>query len=176
MLIPGRSEEDKIKRVAILIVTGFLLGAIPVSSCVQGIELGAGVSSEPVDISGGGFFLDIIGDAPLWSPFSLHTTFSVGPLPVEPSFFFLDGTFVMGFPLEEFRLYAGAGAGLGHHEDKGLFLMRNMVVGVKMALAENFQLFAQAKLRSFRICYSTLFGRTCIKSFVAPGWGIEFSF
>ena len=76
------------KRAAILIVAALLLVAIPLPSYAQ--EIGFGVSSEPADISGGGFFLDIIGIIPLWAPFSLRTTFSVGPLPLEASFFFLD--------------------------------------------------------------------------------------
>ena len=70
------------------VIIGVLVTVLTFGGDVYGTRLGVGVSSEPLDIAGGGFFLDSDLDVPLLSlgsemSVSLRPTFSVGPLPLN---------------------------------------------------------------------------------------------
>jgi len=77
-------------------------------------EWGIGVSSEPMDIAGGGFFVDSYIDWNLLDiedlgSASLRPSFGVGPLPINARVIFLDMLGVMSMSLGDVGVYFGMG-------------------------------------------------------------------
>lgn len=146
----------------------YLLGILfSVAPITYAASFGIGVSSEPADISGGGFLLDIVGVIELKSPFRVHVNFSVGPLPVQPRLFFIDVTGVVEFPLNvgqtsclNMLLYIGAGAGFSSVWS----FTTNVLGGVELAVGRNIDVFLQASFRSFS------------GSFISVGYGVKITF
>lgn len=155
------------KRVPLLVAAALLLVVIPFSSCAQKIGIGAGISCEPVDIGGGGFFLDITGNIPFldtFATFSLRPIFSVGPLPLQVSRFILDGMVVAEFSLERFTPFVGAGIGFVFTERwRQLHTSWVTIVGAQVVLDEGLYMVVQVRTRG-------------IGFFVSPGVGLKLSF
>lgn len=160
-------KEGVMKRMIALVVVVLLLGMVPLVSSAQRLVLGTGISCEPVDIGGGGFFLDVIGNIVLldtFATFHLRPVFSIGPLPLRVSRLILDGIVVVEFPLEDFTLFAGAGMGAVFTEHwRHLHTSWVTIVGATVALDESLSLFVQVRTRG-------------IGFFVSPGVGVEMSF
>ena len=162
------------KRVIALVVVVLLVGIVPLLSSAQEIGpgetgFGIGFSSEPFDIAGGGFFLDIIGDILLWDTFAtfhLCPIFSIGPfgpLPPRVSRFILDIMVVAEFPLERFTLFAGAGMGAIFTERwREVYTGWVSAAGATVAINEGLTLFAQVRMRGI--------------GFLSPGAGFRLSF
>ena len=160
------------KRVIVLVGVVLLFGIVPLLSSAQEvgfgeIGFGIGISCEPLDIAGGGFFLDVIGNIVLWDTFAtfrLRPIFTIGPLPLQVSRFILDIMVVAEFPLERFTLFAGAGLGVIFTDQwRELHTGWVSAVGATVALDEGLTLFAQVRTRG-------------IGFFISPGVGLELSF
>lgn len=100
------------KRIAL--VMAFLLLMISMVGIARG--WGIGISSEPMDISGGGFFLDSYIDWDLLTvedmgSLSLRPSFGIGPLPINARVLFLDMLGVFSMSLGNVGLYFGIGPG-----------------------------------------------------------------
>jgi len=85
-----------------------------ISSVGVAREWGIGISSEPMDISGGGFFLDSYIDWDLLAVedigrVSLRPSFGVGPLPINARVLFLDMLGVFSMSLGDVGVYFGIG-------------------------------------------------------------------
>jgi len=93
-----------------------LLLLLMVSTAVFAKSWGIGVSSEPMDISGGGFLLDSYIDWTLvtvedMGELSLRPSFGIGPLPIHARVLFMDLLGVFRLSLESVGAYVGIGPG-----------------------------------------------------------------
>ncbi len=98
------------KRLVLAAIAIFLM----VSAAGDAREWGIGVSSEPMDIAGGGFFLDSYIDWDLLSvedlgSLSLRPSLGVGPLPLNARVIFLDMLGVFSMSLGDVGVYFGIG-------------------------------------------------------------------
>jgi hypothetical protein len=94
-----------------------ILMVLMASSVILAGEWGVGISSEPMDIAGGGFFVDSFIDLPVIglrnvTNLSLRPSFGLGPLPINPRVLFLDLQIVWSLALGEMSAYVGAGPSL----------------------------------------------------------------
>ena len=150
------------------IISGVLVAILTFGGAVCGARLGVGVSSEPLDISGGGFFLDSDLDVPLLSlgsemSISLRPTFGVGPLPLNVRLFIFDVYAVLGLRFEGLGAYAGIGPGFVFATDFD-FLSWSLVAiaGLdNIRLTDRLRLYIQIKIRE--------------RFFISPGFGLVFS-
>lgn len=135
---------------------------------VHGARLGVGVSSEPLDIAGGGFFLDSDLDVPMLSlgsemSVSIRPTFTVGPLPLNVQLFITDVYAILGLRFEGLGVYAGIGPGFVFTTH--FHFSSWSVVGVagidNIRLTDTLRLYIQAKIRG--------------GFFISPGFGLAFS-
>lgn len=95
------------------LVAGLLVVLVVSLASVAG-QWGIGISSEPLDIAGGGFFVDSFVDLPIpvlrqVADLSMRPSFGFGPLPINPQILFLDLPVVMGVSLGEMNAYIGMG-------------------------------------------------------------------
>lgn len=79
------------------------IGAITGPGSAQTSWIGLGVSCEPVDITGGGFFADITWNMKLLSlgeigTLSIRPMFGLGPLPLQMKWVVLDALFMVELP------------------------------------------------------------------------------
>jgi len=77
-------------------------------------QWGVGISSEPMDIAGGGFFMDSYIDVPMIAfqdvtSLSLKPSLGLGPLPVNPQVLFLDLLVALSLSIGDISTYVGAG-------------------------------------------------------------------
>ena len=132
--------------------------------------VGFGVSCEPVDIGGGGFFFDVAWNMELLAlgeigTLSARPMFGLGPLPLRMRWFILDALFVAEFPQEKFVFYAGAGYGVIISLQLEL-LSKSLVAVVGLShisLAEDLQMYAHVKVRGEGF-------------FASPGLGLQWHF
>jgi hypothetical protein len=141
-----------------------------ISLTASGMEWGLGVSSEPADISGGGFFLDVSWDVRLFtgvgrSGLTIRPCISIGPLPIRVRFVVLDTYVIWDLDLDGLSGYVGAGPGVVM--TTGLNLYSHSVVAVVglcgIMITDSIELYVQAKLRSEGF-------------FLSPGLGILLEF
>jgi|GEM_PF-2098868 len=133
--------------------------------------LGVGISCEPLDISGGGFFAEVMWNAPIHNlgrigRISLRPVFGIGPLPLNASWVLLDAFAVWEYPLAGFNLFAGVGYGL-IYDFRGGRLEHSDVIATfglsDVPLAGGLRMFAHLRTRG-------------IGFFLSPGVGLKFGF
>lgn len=133
--------------------------------------LGVGISCEPLDISGGGFFAEVMWNEPLLDlgrvgRISLRPVFGIGPLPLNASWILLDAFAVWEYPLTGFNLFAGVGYGL-IYDFRGGRLEHSDVIATfglsDVPLAGGLRMFVHIRTRG-------------IGFFISPGVGLKFGF
>ncbi len=158
-------------RLRTTVVAGALLAGLVSLDCFTAKGwLGTGISCEPVDIRGGGFFADIMWNARLFDLgdlgyISARPMFSVGPLPLRVQWFIMDGFFIAEFPFRDFTLYAGAGFGIVF-STAWQVTNRSVVTVVglsNVSLGERLQMYVQIRVRGEGF-------------FASPGFGIQWEF
>jgi disulfide bond formation protein DsbB len=138
------------------------------AGAVHAGALQVGLSAEPLDISGGGFFLDVSMDLPLAevksASLSLRPTFSVGPLPLHISFFVVDAFGVLCLPLRGLTLFAGVGPGMVFSTAwRSLSWSVVTIAGVEdITILGDLRVYFQFKVRGAGF-------------FLSPGFGVEFT-
>jgi len=150
------------------VIAGLLVMVLMFGGAVYGARLGVGVSSEPLDIAGGGFFLDSDLDVPLLSlgsemSISLRPTFSVGPLPLNMQLLIFDVYAVLGLRFEDMGAYAGIGPGFVFTTDFDFSSWSVVAIAGldNIRLTDRWRLYIQIKIRE--------------RFFVSPGFGLVFS-
>jgi len=150
------------------VIAGLLVMVLTFGGAVCGARLGVGVSSEPLDIAGGGFFLDSDLDVPLLGlgsemSVSLRPTFSLGPLPLNMQLFIFDVYAVLGLRFEGLGAYAGIGPGFVFTTDFDFSSWSVVAIaGLEdIRLTDRWRLYIQIKIRE--------------RFFVSPGFGLVFS-
>jgi len=148
------------------IITFFLAALLALTAPVYGASFDVGVSSEPLDISGGGFFLDTSLDVHLLNLDSevragLRPTFSLGPLPLNMRLFVIDLYATLGFRLEDLHAYVGVGPGFIFDTDFDFSSWSLVsIVGLEdIRLSDNLRLYIQVKVRGEGF-------------FISPGFGL----
>ena len=133
--------------------------------------VGFGISCEPIDIKGGGFFFDVIWNVTLIRLENIGflkacPMFSVGPLPLRASMWTLDGFIVAEFPGLDFALRAGLGYGLVFWIE-GLQLVHRSTVFLlslsNITLLKDLRIYAQLRIRGGEF-------------FASPGFGVQLIF
>ena len=152
------------RRITVVAVSILLM----ISSVGVAREWGIGISSEPMDISGGGFFLDSYIDWNLLDiedlgSLSLRPSFGIGPLPINARVIFLDMLGVMSMSLGDVGVYFGMGP--------SFMLSTNLrwsqldAVGIAgldgISITESITVYIQVKIRGTGF-------------FISPGVGIVF--
>ena len=140
-----RTRPAKVLAVLLLLVC---------SAEALGREWGIGISSEPMDIRGGGFFLDSYIDMPLLQrargmKLGLRGSLGVGPLPIDPRIVFLDVMAVGWVPLGNMSAYAGAGPSYMVATDFDWTQLDGLVVvGVgNIRITESVEVYIEVKVR-----------------------------
>ncbi len=150
-------------------ITLLLVAILAVAAPVCGASFEVGVSSEPQDIWGGGFFLDTSLDVHLLDLDSevcagLRPTFSLGPLPLNMQLFVIDLYATLGLQLEDLRAYVGVGPGFIFDTDFDFSSWS--IVGITgledIRLTDNLRLYIQVKVRGEGF-------------FISPGFGLMFT-
>jgi len=129
-------------------------------------SLQIGVSAEPLDIAGGGFFLDASTDLILAegkvATFVVRPALTLGPLPLNASVWGVDLFAVLAVPLDGVTLFAGVGPGF-------LFWFSPATVSWSVVstfgmsgirILDTLEVYVQCKLRGAGF-------------FVSPGFGVE---
>lgn len=129
---------------------------------------GLGVSSEPMDISGGGFFADAYVDWNLLAleeigELGLRPSFGIGPLPINPQVLFLDIMGVLHVRLGEIGCFVGIGPSFMlstsfHWSDLDIAGIAGLD---RISITESITMYVQIKIRGSRF-------------FVSPGVGFAF--
>jgi hypothetical protein len=133
--------------------------------------VGFGISCEPIDIKGGGFFFDVIWNAPLTRLGNIGflkacPMFSVGPLPLRASMCTVDAFLVAEFPWSEVTFRAGLGYGLVFWIEGFQLVHKSTVFLLAFSdihLLKNLQMYAQLRIRGEGF-------------FASPGFGIQLTF
>ena len=131
-------------------------------------EWGIGISSEPMDISGGGFFLDSYIDFGLVTledvgRISVRPSFGLGPLPLNARVLFLDVLGVLSMSLDRVGFYFGLGPGF--MLSTSLSWTQLDIVGIAgldgISITDNITVYIQVKIRGSGF-------------FISPGVGFVF--
>ena len=133
--------------------------------------IGLGISCEPIDIAGGGFFLDVIWNVALIRLENLGALkacpmLSVGPLPLRIRMWTLDAFLVAEFPWREFTLRAGLGYGLVFGIEGFQLLHRSTVFLLSLSdisLLRDLRMYVQLRIRGEGF-------------FASPGFGVQLIF
>lgn len=156
-------------QVVVALATAVLAGA-SLPGLAMSHWLGAGISCEPVDISGGGFFADVMWNVTVLdlggaAHLSLRPMFGVGPLPLEVSLLIFDAFAVFEFRLERLTLFAGVGYGVAYGIRGGLHSSGILTtLGLSgVPLADALRMYVQIRTRGTGF-------------FLSPGFGLQFRF
>jgi len=149
---------------------GVVLLAILCASSVIAREWGIGISSEPMDIAGGGFFLDSFVEIPLvglrdLADLGLRASFGLGPLPIDPRVLFLDAFVVWRLDIGELNAYVGLGPSfMVSTSFVWTDLDAQVIVGIDgIRITEPVTIYIEVKIRGTGF-------------FMSPGVGVVFDF